>query len=915
MSGGFDRRPREPGPGKSTLSTPVQKTPVAPGKRTLTEPYGHGAAPSATAPSELPHRAEMERSFGRSLDHVQAYTGMAAELAPHGAQALATGNVVAFADAKPAPPIVAHEVTHAVQNQQAGMAAPMASGVVAPRDSAAEAEADAIAGQVAAHGPGVRLPPITAAPAAHVHLAPKLLVPAADAPAPRTTIQVPDADHPLRRDIDGEPAIQTDKASEPGKAAPLRGKSWKSLIEVAESVDVKDDSGDTLHIDLTYRLESRPAEVGEVPDVWIHTERKALLTIGSGEHAGATIVGQARVRLAPDEARDPKAAIAKASVGADHRAQIYLAEAQQYVNVHGAGGRASLLADAADNDVLAYDDPLRTLIGLKNLLKQQHVAGHGVDVAKMHAQAQRLLAEAKRGCAVLEREIASVASHHDPHPGRIAPVRFLVGDIAAWLATNQQAGRDNTEDTRLVTQAHRELLRLLDAAEHAHAPKRDQLDDGLNAPVRFAERTAEGVVEVGAMAVDAIVLGVDALGAATGIGTFDFDPFSKYGKAIKASRADTTTALVTMVNGFADEWTDAIERAKHGDYRSLTDVSIDTLMMIDGARSGGTIALQKAEALAGKLGNVARSARAIASGLPAEARDIATAASRLPVEARNIAAAMADGADAFVARLRAGNMQMSTAGGGGGPGPGPNLGGLNAETLAEAAQAAKEAFKDKRLTQEAAKHAAAHTDSVGGESLREQLGAPAVEKLSKQLKPYEIEDLVRRVGAEEAIRIADSREGPALRDVYSEVALGRMREEAAEIRKALFPGKGIGKKNIAVAEAHLDDGVRMSTSSTSGPQGKAPKPKPMSQGGQFEPTKDSTSGRVMDTDPEYKTLSQLGEWVEKQYPNGAYPTGTVYLYTEMEMCASCAGIKAQFEAKFPGINVTVLADHPYPFPK
>jgi len=125
----------------------------------------------------LPYRAEMERSFGRSLGQVQAHTGMASELAPHGAQALATGDVVAFADAHPSPALVAHEVTHAVQYEQAGIAAPMASGVVAPRDSAAEAEADAIAGHVAVHGPGVRVPPITAAPAAHVHLAPSSPVP------------------------------------------------------------------------------------------------------------------------------------------------------------------------------------------------------------------------------------------------------------------------------------------------------------------------------------------------------------------------------------------------------------------------------------------------------------------------------------------------------------------------------------------------------------------------------------------------------------------------------------------------------------------------------------------------------------------------------------------------------------------
>jgi hypothetical protein len=509
---------------------------------------------------------------------------------------------------------------------------------------------------------------------------PKMLV-VTTPPGPTHPILLPGAEHPARRDMDGEQVIQTDKVTEPGKAAPLRYKSWKALAEVAESVDLQDDSGDTMHIDLTYRLESRPAEVGDVPDTWIHTERKALLTIGSGEHAGATIIGQARVHLAPEEALDPKAAIGKPSVGADHRAQIYLAEAQQYVHLHGAGGRPSLRADAADSDVLAYDDPLRTLIGLKNVLKQQHVAGHGADVATMHARAEGLLAEAQRGHAVLEREIQRVESYHDPHPGMVAPVRWLAGDIANWLAANHQQGRDHTEDARLLRKAHDELLHLLEAAEHARAPERDPLSDGLMVPLRFVGRTGEGLKEAGAMAVDTIAMGVDVLGGLTGIGTFDYHPISKYGQFVEATGAGTQAALVQLVNGFADEWSDALERAKHGDYRGLVDVGTDTLLMIDGARTGALAVIDQGEALAARIGGIARSARGIAGRLPAQAADIAMA--------------MAEGADAFVAELHAGGMQMATSGAGGGPGP--VIGGITGKTLAKAARAGGRAFTDEYL--------------------------------------------------------------------------------------------------------------------------------------------------------------------------------------------------------------------------
>jgi hypothetical protein len=169
------------------------------GKQSLIERIGSTAEPMALAPtetreaplsadlmarpapSEIPHRPGMEQLFGRPLGDIRAHTSMSAELAPHGARALSAGGVVLFADTQPSPATVAHEVTHEIQSKQAGRAAPMAAGVVAPRDSPAEAEADGIAARVAAHGLGARLPPITAAPAAHVHLAPATPEPSATA--------------------------------------------------------------------------------------------------------------------------------------------------------------------------------------------------------------------------------------------------------------------------------------------------------------------------------------------------------------------------------------------------------------------------------------------------------------------------------------------------------------------------------------------------------------------------------------------------------------------------------------------------------------------------------------------------------------------------------------------------------------
>jgi hypothetical protein len=170
-------------------------------------------------------------------------------------------------------------------------------------------------------------------------------------------------------------------------------------------------------VEISYRLEHRPAEVGEVPDIWIHTERRALLTLGTGEHAGATIIGQAKVRLGANEVLDPRAAIARASIGPSHSAQVYLEASEQSVNVFGPGDRKTLQADASGNDLLTYDDPLRMMMALKRILKQQHIAGQGASVSQQRAQARQLLEAAQHAKAIIEAHIKAVKAHHDGTPG------------------------------------------------------------------------------------------------------------------------------------------------------------------------------------------------------------------------------------------------------------------------------------------------------------------------------------------------------------------------------------------------------------------------------------------------------------------------------------------------------------------
>jgi hypothetical protein len=108
----------------------------------------------------------------------------------------------------------------------------------------------------------------------------------------------------------------------------------------------------------------------------------------------------------------------------------------------------------------------------------------------------------------------------------------------------------------------------------------------------------------------------------------------------------------------------------------------------------------------------------------------------------------------------------------------------------------------------------------------------------------------------------------------------------------------------------LDNGVIFGIGATSRAKSPITIPLSKSQGGQFEPIIDSYSGRIMDTDAEYKALSAIAETLEKIF--NSLKEGKLYLYTEREPCESCQGIIEQFKNKFPKIEIIVFWDYPYP---
>jgi hypothetical protein len=114
---------------------------------------------------EVPYRAEMEHAFGADFSGVRAHVDAGAPLASMGAVAAARGDEVAFASASPGRHEVAHELTHVVQQRQAGSATVAHLGSIEGADTAAEREADGVAHAVAAGGPA---PAIRAVPTGRI---------------------------------------------------------------------------------------------------------------------------------------------------------------------------------------------------------------------------------------------------------------------------------------------------------------------------------------------------------------------------------------------------------------------------------------------------------------------------------------------------------------------------------------------------------------------------------------------------------------------------------------------------------------------------------------------------------------------------------------------------------------------------
>ncbi|MCB9762026.1 MAG: hypothetical protein H6739_19540 [Alphaproteobacteria bacterium] len=154
-------------------------------------------------------------------------------------------------------------------------------------------------------------------------------------------------------------------------------------------------------------------------------------------------------------------------------------------------------------------------------------------------------------------------------------------------------------------------------------------------------------------------------------------------------------------------------------------------------------------------------------------------------------------------------------------------------------------------------------------------------------------------------------DGAELLEKARQITKKRLADDAKQVRVDYLKNKPMGKGNVASAEVRLGDGETLRKHGTSRAK-PIDKPKPKSQGGHFEPSIDSHSGRVMDTDSEYKVLSALADDLIEKYGDDAVKMkGKIHLYTEMSPCESCARVIEQFKEMFPEIKVDISWDMTY----
>lgn len=134
--------------------------------------------------------------------------------------------------------------------------------------------------------------------------------------------------------------------------------------------------------------------------------------------------------------------------------------------------------------------------------------------------------------------------------------------------------------------------------------------------------------------------------------------------------------------------------------------------------------------------------------------------------------------------------------------------------------------------------------------------------------------------------------------------LAAKQNQVADLRAQLPDNlKDLG--NVAVADVHID-GLPGSIAAHSGIDDAVGGFVGDGSGSLDYKTINNSAGRPIDrdTDAEYKILDNISDMLNGN--TGA--TGTIDIFSELKVCASCSSAISQFKARFPNIDVNVVAN-------
>ena len=223
---------------------------------------------------------------------------------------------------------------------------------------------------------------------------------------------------------------------------------------------------------------------------------------------------------------------------------------------------------------------------------------------------ERIMQDAPGAAIGLRDYIKAKLSYESPSPDALAVARHLLARLEAVIS-HSATGYEGTDLVMRLGEMRQHFGTLLRAAETANSAEKDlwaHALDGVKAIGKAVGGLVLAVKEIGLMARDLGMWGLDELASALGC-NIDWTAASSIGKAYQAGKS-TSEIFTAMVDGIIDQWSKAIEHAGNSDLSLLMDLGAE--LALDLAIEVATAGAATPEVAGKRAGAAARSgARAL----------------------------------------------------------------------------------------------------------------------------------------------------------------------------------------------------------------------------------------------------------------------------------------------------------------